>query len=76
MQMPSFFGVFKVTTNTGTLNNGDNLITAPTTSIKTNEGSGSAVTGDFPTTISIFSITLVIDPDIIDGSPTKVATGT
>jgi spore germination protein PF len=76
MQMPSFIGAFKVITNTGTLNNGDSLIIAPTTSNKTYEGSGSAVTGDFPTTISFLSLTIVNDPDIIDNSPTKVATGT
>lgn len=74
--MPSFIGTFKVVTNTGTLNNGDNFITAPVTSAKTYEGSGSAVTGDFPTTISFISLTLVNDPDIIDDSPTKIATGT
>jgi hypothetical protein len=76
MQMPSFIGTFKVVTNTGTLNNGDNLIIAPSTSSKTYEGSGSAVTGDFPTTISIISLTITNDRDIVDDSPTKIATGT
>jgi spore germination protein PF len=74
MQMPSFTGAIKVVSNTGTLNNGDSFLIAPTISIKTYEGSGSAVIGDFSTTISFISITLVNDPDIIDDSPSRVAT--
>jgi hypothetical protein len=76
MQMPSFIGAFKVITNTGTLNNGDSLIIAATTATKTYLGSGSFVTGDFPTTISFLSLTITNDPDVVDNSPKKVATGT
>jgi spore germination protein PF len=69
-----FIGIFKVVSNPGTINNGDSFIITPITSIKTYEGSGSSVIGDLSTTISFFSATLTNDPDIVDGSPTKIAT--
>jgi spore germination protein PF len=72
MQMPSFIGAFKVVSNTGTVNNGDSLIIAPTISIKTYEGAGSALIGDFPTSISFISLTLVNDSDIVDSGSNKV----
>jgi spore germination protein PF len=76
MQMPPFIGAFKVVSNPGTINNGNSFIIAPTVSNKSYEGSGSAVNGDFSTTISFFSVTLTNDPDIIDNSPNKFATVT
>lgn len=73
--MPSIVGAFKVLTNSGTLNNGDSFIIAPTTSSKSYSGSGSGVNGDFPLTINLFSAVLTNDPDVVDDSTTKVATG-
>lgn len=73
--MPSIVGAFKVVSNSGTLNNGDSFIIAPTSSTKSYSGSGSGVTGDFSATFNIFSAVLVNDPDIVDDSTTKVATG-
>jgi hypothetical protein len=74
MHMRGFIGGFKIVSNTGTINNGDSLIIMPTESIKAHVGSGSAVIGDLSTTVSIFSETLTNDSDIVDGSPTKIAT--
>lgn len=73
--MPSFVGAFKVVSNSGTVNNGDSFIIAPTTAAKTFTGSGSLVTGDFSATFTLFSVTFVNDPDVIDDSNAKVATG-
>jgi spore germination protein PF len=74
MHMPLIIGAFKVVSNPGTINNGNSLIIAPTSNIKTYEGSGSSVIGDLSTTISFFSLTFTNDPDIVDASPIKVAT--
>jgi spore germination protein PF len=73
--MPSIVGAFKVVSNSGTLNNGDSFIIAPTSSTKSYTGSGSGVTGDFSATFTMFSAVLVNDPDIVDDSANKVATG-
>lgn len=74
--MPSFVGAFKIVSNSGTVNNGDAFIIAPTSTSKTYHGSGSVVTGDFSATFTLFSATIVNDPDVIDDSNAKVATGT
>jgi hypothetical protein len=74
--MPSFAGVIKIDSNAGTFNNGDNLIIAPTVSTKTYEGSGSGSIGDFQIHNDFFSITAVVDSDLVDSGSTKVATGT
>jgi spore germination protein PF len=74
MHMLLFIGAYKVVSNTGTINNGDSLIIAPTISTKTHEGSGSSVIGDLSTTISFISATITNDSDIVDSSPTKIAT--
>jgi hypothetical protein len=74
--MPSFAGIIKIDSNSGTFNNGDNLIIAPTTSAKINEGSGSGSIGDFQIHNDIFSVTSVFDNDLVDTGSNKVATGT
>lgn len=74
--MPSIVGAFKVVSNGGTLNNGDSFIIAPTTSTKSYSGSGSGLTGDLSSTFTLFSAVLTNDPDIVDDSANKVATGT
>jgi hypothetical protein len=74
MQMPSFIGAFKVVTNSGILNYGNNFIHAPTSSSKIYYGSGAVINGDLSTTSSFLNMTLTNDPDIIDASPNKVAT--
>jgi spore germination protein PF len=76
VHMPSFVGAFKVVSNAGTINNGDAIIIAPTTTAKTYTGSGSTVTGDLSTTFTLFSATITNDPDVIDDSNAKVLTGT
>ncbi|KIL41293.1 hypothetical protein SD70_08275 [Gordoniibacillus kamchatkensis] len=74
--MPSFVGAYKVVSNTGTINNGDSLIIAPTSTSKSYFGSGSSVTGDLPATFTLLSATVTNDPDVIDDSNAKAATGT
>lgn len=69
--MPSVIGAFQIVTNSGTVNNGDSLITAPTQSSKTNNGAGTGVTGDFSSTISFFSATITNNPDRIDAVQSK-----
>lgn len=64
--MPSVIGSFQIVTNSGTVNNGDSLITAPTLSSKSNSGAGSGVTGDFSATMSFFSATITNDPNRIN----------
>ncbi|MFC0211321.1 spore germination protein [Paenibacillus chartarius] len=73
--MPSFVGAFKVVSNGGTLNNGDTFIIAPTSSTKSYFGAGSSVTGDLSATFSLFSATITNDPDVVDDSTAKAATG-
>ncbi|SEC04013.1 spore germination protein [Paenibacillus sp. GP183] len=74
--MPSFAGVVKIVSNVGTFVNGDNLVVSPTISTKLYEGSGSANIGDFQLSINPFSITAVVDSDLVDTGSNKVATGT
>jgi hypothetical protein len=74
--MPSFAGVIKIDSVSGTFNNGDNLIISPTVSTKIYEGSGSGSIGDFQLHNDFFSITAVVDSDLVDSGSTKVATGT
>jgi hypothetical protein len=73
--VPSFIGGFKVVSNNGELNNGDAFIIAPTSSSKTYSGAGSSVTGDLSATFSLISATITNDPDVIDSSTAKAATG-
>jgi hypothetical protein len=75
VRMPSFIGGFKVVSNGGELNNGDAFIIAPTSSSKTYNGAGSGVTGDLSATFSLISATITNDPDVIDSSTAKAATG-
>ncbi|SEC78520.1 spore germination protein [Paenibacillus sp. GP183] len=74
--MPSFAGVVKIVSNVGSFVNGDNLVVSPTTSSKVYEGSGSANVGDFQISTNFFSITAVVDSDLVDTGTNKVATGT
>jgi hypothetical protein len=74
--MPSFAGIIKIDSVSGTFNNGDTLIIAPTTSAKIYEGSGSGSIGDFQIHNDIFSVTSVVDSDLVDTGTNKVATGT
>jgi hypothetical protein len=74
--MPSFAGVIKIVSNVGSFINGDNLVVSPTTSLKAYEGSGSGNIGDFRIDSNIFSITKVLDSDLVDTGSNKVVTGT
>jgi hypothetical protein len=74
--MPSFAGVVKIVSNVGSFVNGDNLVVSPTSSTKSYEGSGSANVGDFRLTSNFFSITAVVDSDLVDTGSNKIATGT
>jgi hypothetical protein len=73
--MPSLIGALKIVNNPGTLNNGDTLVISPTTNTKQFRGAGET-TGDFSSANTFISIILVNDPDVIDNSPSKIATGT
>jgi spore germination protein PF len=74
--LPSFAGVVKIVSNTGSFVNGDTLVVSPTASAKVYEGSGSANIGDFAIDSNVFSITATNDSDLIDTRSNKVATGT
>jgi spore germination protein PF len=74
MYMPSLIGSLHIVTNSGTINNGDSLITAPSqSSSKTINGAGTGLTGDFATSLSFFSATITYDPKRMDSSSKKVA---
>jgi hypothetical protein len=74
--MPSFVGAIKIVSNNGNFINGDTLVVSPNSSIKEYLGSGSRLTGDFPITNNIFSLTATADSDAVDSGSNKVATGT
>jgi hypothetical protein len=74
--LPSFLGVIKIVSNTGSFINGDTLVVSPNSSFKEYLGSGGNLIGDFPITNNIFSLTATADSDAVDTGSNKVATGT
>lgn len=74
--MPSFVGAFKVVSNEGNLVTGDVLVVSPTSASKTYSGAGGGLIGDFSVANTVFSATVTFDPDLVDSSTGKVATGT
>jgi hypothetical protein len=72
--MPSIVGAFKIVANNGAVNNGDSVFISPNSSTKEYNGSGSVITGDLAMSNTLFSITNVNDPDVVDDSVNKAGT--
>lgn len=65
--MPAIIGSIQVANiGGGVVNFGDSLNISPNTTSKTNQGSGSSLTGAFVMTNNGFNATNAIDPDLID----------
>jgi spore germination protein PF len=70
--MPSIVGPITINSVSGVINFGDSLNISPTSSSKTNAGSGAFNTGDFICTNNGISATNTIDPDISDQKTTNI----
>ncbi len=71
--MPSIVGPINIiSVSGGVINFGDSLNISPTSSSKTNAGSGSFNTGDFICTNNGISATNSFDPDINDQQTTSI----
>ncbi|WP_246938666.1 spore germination protein [Bacillus pinisoli] len=72
--MPSIVGPITINSiGGGVVNFGDSLNISPTSSSKTNAGSGAFNTGDWIMTNNGISVTNSIDPDVNDQQTTNVS---
>ncbi len=72
--MPAIVGNIKILSvgPSSIVHIGDSLFVSPTSSTKTYAGSGSFNTGDMPMTNNALNSTNTFDPDVIDGSISRV----
>lgn len=72
--MPSIVGPITINSiGGGVVNFGDSLNVSPTSSSKTNAGSGAFNTGDWIVTNNGISVTNSVDPDVNDQQTTDVS---